>query len=66
MINQIADMDEFKIDKLTNDILQKFHDFLEKEDYIKFFIWLDVKNENSVEHSFDSAPKFFGSDIVAE
>ena len=58
MITKIADMDEFKVAALTNDILRKFHEFLEKEDYVKFFVWLNEKLQ--VEHSFDSAPKFFG------
>jgi len=36
-------MDEFKMSSLTNDLLAKFHEFLEKEDYNKFFVWLNEK-----------------------
>jgi hypothetical protein len=58
MVKQLMEMDEFNVDKLNNDKLQKFFDFLENQDYIKFFVWLNEKLE--VELSFDSAPKFFG------
>jgi len=64
MITQIENMDEFKVSSLTNDLLQKFHEFLEKEEYAKFFVWLNEKLQ--IELSFDSAPKFFGSEIIAE
>jgi len=57
-------MDEFKVSNLTNDILQKFHEFLENPDYIKFFVWLNEKLQ--VELSFENAPKFFGASIPAE
>jgi hypothetical protein len=58
MVKQLMEMDEFHVDKVSNDKLQKFFDFLENQDYIKFFVWLNEKLE--VELSFDSAPKFFG------
>ena len=58
MITQIENMDEFKVSSLTNDLLQKFHEFLEKEEYAKFFVWLNEKLQ--IELSFDRAPKFFG------
>ena len=58
MSHQLQDMDEFNVNKLTNDKLQKFYEFLQKPDYVKFFVWLNEKLE--VELSYDSAPKFFG------
>jgi dynein heavy chain len=57
-------MDEFNVNKLTNDKLQKFYEFLQKPDYIKFFVWLNEKLD--VELSYDSAPKFFELNISAE
>lgn len=58
MIKSLMEMDEFNVSKLTNEKLQKFFDFLETYDYLKFFVWLNEKSE--VEVSYDSAPKFFG------
>jgi len=58
------EMDEFNVGKLNNDKLQKFFDFLENHDYIKFFVWLNEKLD--VELSYDSAPKFFEGNITAE
>ena len=58
MVQHLAELDEFKVSKLSNEKLQKFFDFLENHDYIKFFVWLNEKLE--VELSYDSAPKFFG------
>lgn len=58
MVKHLMEMDEFNVGKLNNDKLQKFFDFLENHDYIKFFVWLNEKLD--VELSYDSAPKFFG------
>lgn len=62
MVKNLMEMDEFNVSKLSNDKLQKFFDFLENHDYIKFFVWLNEKLE--VEFSFDSAPKFFGKPAI--
>ena len=51
-------MDEFNVSKLTNEKLQKFFEYLENPDYVKFFVSLDAQLE--VVMSYDSAPKFFG------
>jgi hypothetical protein len=59
MIKNLMELDEFNVSKLSNDMLKKFFDFLEKVDYVKFFVWLN--QELKVEVSFDSAPKFFGN-----
>jgi hypothetical protein len=58
MIQQITDMDEFQMNRLTNDKLQLFYQFLESVDYNKLFVWLN--DDLDIETSFDSAPKFFG------
>lgn len=59
MVEQAAGLDEFNIEKLTNDMLQKFFDFLEQEEYTKFFVWLDDSETADICLSFDSAPKYF-------
>lgn len=61
MIKHLMELDEFNVNKLTNDMLRKFFDFLENVDYLKFFVWLN--QEMKVEVSFDSAPKFFGNEL---
>lgn len=62
MIKHLMELDEFNVNKLSNDMLKKFFDFLENFDYIKFFVWLN--QELKVEVSFDSAPKFFGKKLA--
>lgn len=64
MVECLNKLDEFNISKLSNDKLQKFFDFLENFDYLKFFVWLN--NEGNVEISYDSAPKFFELNIPVE
>lgn len=64
MVEQLSDMDEFNVSKLSNDKLQKFFEFLENQQYIKFFVWLNEQLE--VEMSYDSAPKFFELGLSAE
>jgi hypothetical protein len=64
MIQQITDMDEFQMNRLTNDKLQLFYQFLESVDYNKLFVWLN--DDLDIETSFDSAPKFFETNITAE
>lgn len=58
MVKQLVDMDSFKVSMLSNDKLQKFYEFLQRPDYVKFFMWLNEQGE--VELSYDGAPKFFG------
>jgi len=41
MIKSLMEMDEFNVNKLSNEKLNKFFDFLENFDYIKFFVWLN-------------------------
>jgi hypothetical protein len=64
MVKHLMEMDEFNVGKLNNDKLQKFFDFLENHDYIKFFVWLNEKLD--VELSYDSAPKFFGKPAYSD
>ncbi len=59
MVEHVSGLDEFNIEKLSNDMLQKFFDFLENQDYIKFFVWLDNTETADICLSFDSAPKYF-------
>lgn len=66
MIQSLVDMDEFNVSKLTNDKLQKFFEYLENSDYIKFFVWLDENHDNEVSMSYDGAPKFFEINTSAE
>jgi hypothetical protein len=64
MTQSLVDMDEFNVSKLTNEKLQKFFEYLENPDYVKFFVSLDAALE--VVMSYDSAPKFFELNISAE
>jgi len=41
MIKSLMELDEFKVSKLSNEKLNKFYDFLEDYNYVKFFVWLD-------------------------
>ena len=42
----------------TNERLAKFYQFLEKQDYQKFFVWVDFENP-TLESDFYSAPLFY-------
>jgi len=50
---------------LTNDKLQKFHEFLNNADYTKFFCWIEL-GSGVLSWSFDRAPKFYGGEIKVE
>ena len=62
MIKSLMELDEFNVSKLSNVKLNKFYDFLEDYNYVKFFVWLDQASE--VQVSFDSAPKYFGKQFL--
>lgn len=62
MIKSLMELDEFNVSKLSNVKLNKFYDFLEDYNYVKFFVWLDQASE--VQVSFDSAPKYFGKKFL--
>jgi len=49
---------------LTNEKLQRFYNFLETPDYVKFFVWLG--DNGDIDTSYDHAPAFFGTNIIAE
>ena len=61
MCKALEDLAAFSEDKgfLSNDKLVKFHDFLEDNNYIKFFIWIEFGSED-LQWSFDKAPRFYG------
>ena len=42
----------------TNERLAKFYQFLEKQDYQKFFVWVDFENP-TLESDFYMAPLFY-------
>jgi dynein heavy chain len=64
MIKHLMEMDEFTTEKLSNNQLALFHNFLEKPDYNKFFVWLNEASE--VETSYDNAPNFFSKSTFAK
>ena len=41
MLKTLMELDEFQINKVSNEQLHKFFDFLENPNYIKFFVWLN-------------------------
>ena len=47
---------------LTADKLQKFADFLDNNDYKKFFSWIELGSEE-LSWSFDKAPGFYGKNL---
>jgi len=65
MCNALGSLDEFSMEKMDNDKLRRFHDFLENASYSKFFVWLEV-GTYALRTSFDAAPLFFESGMKSE
>jgi hypothetical protein len=46
----------------TNERLEQFSFFLDKEEYNKFFVWVDFES-GELQMDFYSAPKFYERDV---
>ena len=62
MLKYLDDIMNYKADEEatapTNERLAKFYSFLEKQDYQKFFVWVDFDNP-SLMCDYDKAPLFY-------
>ena len=57
MCKHLGSLDDFAVEKLTPNILERFFMFLQTPEYTKFFVWIDTE----VQTHFDAPPPFFGN-----
>ena len=65
MCNALASLDDFSMERMDNDKLRRFHDFLENPEYQKFFVWVEMESLQILT-SFAAAPLFYESGLKAE